>query len=113
MNENGFLQSLSRNSDVILAVAVISILVFMILPLPPFLLDILIAFNITFSVIILLISMYITSPLELSVFPGLLLIITLFRLSLNVASTRLILGDGYAGKIIFALGSSSASGFKP
>ncbi|CUS82925.1 FHIPEP family [Candidatus Kryptonium thompsonii] len=48
MNENGFLQSLSRNSDVILAVAVISILVFMILPLPPFLLDILIAFNITF-----------------------------------------------------------------
>ena len=70
MNENGFLQSLSRNSDVILAVAVISILVFMILPLPPFLLDILIAFNITFSVIILLISMYITSPLELSVFPG-------------------------------------------
>ncbi|CUS77543.1 flagellar biosynthesis protein FlhA [Candidatus Kryptonium thompsonii] len=110
MNENGFLQSLSRNSDVILAVAVISILVFMILPLPPFLLDILIAFNITFSVIILLISMYITSPLELSVFPGLLLIITLFRLSLNVASTRLILGDGYAGKIIFAFGSFVVKG---
>ncbi len=106
----GILQSLSRNTDVILAVTVISILVFMILPLPPFLLDILITFNITFSIIILLISMYITSPLELSVFPGLLLILTLFRLSLNVASTRLILADGYAGKIIFAFGSFVVKG---
>lgn len=110
MRENEFLRSLGRNTDVVLAVAVISILVFMILPLPPFLLDILIAFNITFSIVVLLISMYITSPLELSVFPGLLLILTLFRLSLNVASTRLILGDGYAGKIIFAFGSFVVKG---
>lgn len=104
------MKNLARNTDVLLAVAVISILVFMILPLPPFLLDILIAFNITFSIIVLLISMYITSPLELSVFPGLLLILTLFRLSLNVASTRLILADGYAGKIIFAFGSFVVKG---
>lgn len=104
------MKNLARNTDVLLAVAVISILVFMILPLPPFLLDILIAFNITFSIVVLLISMYITSPLELSVFPGLLLILTLFRLSLNVASTRLILADGYAGKIIFAFGSFVVKG---
>ncbi|CUU04053.1 flagellar biosynthesis protein FlhA [Candidatus Kryptobacter tengchongensis] len=111
MNQNsGFLQNLGRNTDILLAVVVISILVFMILPLPPFLLDILIAFNITFSILVLLISMYITSPLELSIFPGLLLILTLFRLSLNVASTRLILGDGYAGKIIFAFGSFVVKG---
>ncbi len=104
------MKNLTRNTDVLLAVAVISILVFMILPLPPFLLDILIAFNITFSIVVLLISMYITTPLELSVFPGLLLILTLFRLSLNVASTRLILADGYAGKIIFAFGSFVVKG---
>ncbi|MCS7229931.1 MAG: flagellar biosynthesis protein FlhA [Candidatus Kryptonium sp.] len=110
MKENEFLRVIGRNTDIVLAIAVISILVFMILPLPPFLLDILIAFNITFSIIVLLISMYITSPLELSVFPGLLLILTLFRLSLNVASTRLILGDGYAGKIIFAFGSFVVKG---
>ncbi len=107
---NGILQGLGKNTDVLLAVAVVSILVFMVLPLPPFLLDILIAFNITFSIVVLLISMYITSPLELSVFPGLLLILTLFRLSLNVASTRLILADGYAGKIIFAFGSFVVKG---
>jgi flagellar biosynthesis protein FlhA len=111
MNQgNGILNALGRNTDVLLAVAVVSILVFMILPLPPFLLDILIALNITLSIVVLLISMYITSPLELSVFPGLLLILTLFRLSLNVASTRLILGDGYAGKIIFAFGSFVVKG---
>lgn len=104
------MQGLGKNTDVLLAVAVVSILVFMVLPLPPFLLDILIAFNITFSIVVLLISMYITSPLELSVFPGLLLILTLFRLSLNVASTRLILADGYAGKIIFAFGSFVVKG---
>ena len=110
MPSGGLIKALSHNSDVLLAVALVSILVFMILPLPPFVLDILIALNITLSLVILLVSIYITSPLELSVFPGLLLIMTLFRLSLNVASTRLILGEGYAGKIIYAFGSFVVKG---
>jgi flagellar biosynthesis protein FlhA len=82
----------------------------MILPLPPMLLDVLLAFNITLAILILMVSMYINSPLELSVFPGLLLILTIFRLSLNVATTRLILGDGYAGEVVSAFGSFVVKG---
>ncbi|MBN1290287.1 MAG: flagellar biosynthesis protein FlhA [Candidatus Latescibacteria bacterium] len=92
-------------SDAILAVLVISILGVIILPVPPALLDILISFNIVFSIIILLVTMYITRPLELSVFPGLLLIATVFRLALNVASTRIILATATAGTVIPAFGT--------
>ncbi len=92
-------------SDVILAFLVIAILGVMIIPVPPPLIDILLSFNIVFSIIILLVTMYITRPLELSVFPGLLLITTVFRLALNVASTRLILGTGYAGEVINSFGT--------
>lgn len=104
------LRTLSANSDVLLAVAVIMILALMIIPLPPVILDILLAANITLAILILMVSMYITHPLELSVFPGLLLILTIFRLSLNVASTRLILGEGYAGEVINAFGSFVVKG---
>ncbi len=97
--------TLRSNGDVLLAVGVILILALMIIPLPPILLDILLALNITLAILILMVSLYITNPLELSVFPGLLLILTIFRLSLNVASTRLILGEGYAGDVINAFGS--------
>ena len=95
---------LLANSDVFLAMGVITILVIMIFPLPPAMMDLLLALNISISMLILMVSMYISQPLQFSVFPGLLLIVTLFRLSLNVASTRLILGQAYAGKIIVAFG---------
>ncbi len=88
---------------------VIMILAMMILPLPPFLLDILFTFNIALSMIVLLISLYTMKPLEFSVFPTVLLLTTLLRLSLNVASTRIVLLEGHtgpdaAGKVIEAFG---------
>jgi flagellar biosynthesis protein FlhA len=104
------LRILKNNSDILLAIAVIGILGLMIIPMPAILLDILLAANITLAILILMVSMYITNPLELSVFPGLLLILTIFRLSLNVASTRLILGDGYAGEVINSFGSFVVKG---
>lgn len=104
------LKILRNNGDVFLAVSVIFILALMIVPLPPIMLDVLLAANITVAILILMVSMYITNPLDLSVFPGLLLILTIFRLSLNVASTRLILGEGYAGEVINAFGSFVVKG---
>jgi flagellar biosynthesis protein FlhA len=101
---------LGANSDLALAGLVILILSLMIVPLPPFMLDVLISANITFSIVLLMVAMYITSPLELSAFPGLLLMLTLFRLSLNVASARLILSRGYAGEVIHAFGSFVVQG---
>ena len=90
-------------------VLVIAILAMMILPLPPFLLDMLFTFNIALSMIVLLISLYTLKPLEFSVFPTVLLMTTLLRLSLNVASTRIVLMEGHtgpdaAGKVIEAFG---------
>ncbi|MFA6540329.1 MAG: flagellar biosynthesis protein FlhA, partial [Bacteroidota bacterium] len=73
-------------------------------------LDIFLAANIAMAILILMVSMYITHPLEISVFPALLLILTIFRLSLNVASTRLILGEGYAGEVISSFGSFVVEG---
>ncbi len=99
-----------KNTDLALAGLVLLILSMMIVPLPPFLLDVLISANITFSIVLLMVAMYVTSPLELSAFPGLLLILTLFRLSLNVASARLILSQGYAGEVIHAFGSFVVQG---
>lgn len=101
---------LSKNSDLLLAGAVILILAMMIIPLPPIVLDLLLAANFGLAILILVVSMYIMHPLELSVFPGLLLILTIFRLSLNVASTRLILGEGYAGEVINSFGEFVVAG---
>lgn len=95
---------IKKNSDVIIAFGVIGIVLMIIIPLPPVLLDIFLAINISISVIIMLITMFTTSILQLSVFPTLLLVTTLLRLSLNISSTRLILGDGYAGDIIETFG---------
>ncbi|MCX7779286.1 MAG: flagellar biosynthesis protein FlhA [Negativicutes bacterium] len=92
------------------AVAVITIVVMMIIPLPPFLLDLFLAFNITFSLVIVMVAIYNVEPLDFSVFPSLLLMTTLFRLSLNVSSTRLILLDGYAGEVITAFGNFVVGG---
>ncbi|MFY9525779.1 MAG: flagellar biosynthesis protein FlhA, partial [Limnochordia bacterium] len=82
----------------------------MVLPLPAFLLDVLLAANISLSLLILLITMSIREPLEVAAFPSLLLIITLFRLSLNVSSTRLILLTGNPGRIIQAFGNFVVGG---
>jgi flagellar biosynthesis protein FlhA len=106
---------ITKNSDVSLAVAVVGILVFMVIPLPSMLLDLLISLNITLALIILLASMYTLRPLELSAFPSILLLVTLFRLSLNVASTRMILihgneGSMAAGKVIQAFGNFVVGG---
>ena len=101
---------LLAHGDVLFAVALISIVGIMVVPLPTFLLDILLSFNIAFSLVLLLASVYVTAPLELSVFPSLMLVVTLFRLSLNVASTRLILGQADAGEVISAFGSFVVKG---
>src|SRR5690554_3324819 len=104
------LERVSRFSDLYVVLAVVLIVIMMVLPLPTFLLDILLAANISLSLLILLITMNVSEPLDISVFPSLLLITTLFRLSLNVSSTRLILLTGDPGKIIKAFGSFVVGG---
>ena len=99
------LSAITKQSDIILAVGIIGVLVVMIIPLHTAILDVLIVVNITLALVVLLVSLYLNEPLEFSVFPGLILIMTLFRLSLNVASTRLILGETYAGNVIAAFGN--------
>ena len=95
----------AKNSDAMMAMSVVGVLLIMIIPLPPIMLDLLLTLNITLSLVILLVGMYILKPLEFSAFPSVLLLVTLFRLSLNIASTRIILLTGNqgvvaAGKII-------------
>ncbi|CAI3207879.1 Flagellar export protein component [Clostridium neonatale] len=102
--ELGKKMNIKDNFDVIVSIGVICIIVMMIVPLPEMVLDLLLAFNITISVVIILITMFTTNVLQLSVFPSLLLITTLFRLALNISSTRLILSEAKAGAIIDAFG---------
>jgi flagellar biosynthesis protein FlhA len=109
------LRGWEKSGTAILAVGVIGVLIIMIVPLPTFLLDLLLSFNITISIVILLMSMYVMRPLDLSVFPSILLTVTLLRLSLNVASTRLILlhgneGTAAAGQVIKAFGTFVVGG---
>ena len=95
----------------IISLFVVVIVLFLILPLPTFLLDVLIIVNISLSIVILLITMNISDALEFSIFPSLLLITTLFRLGLNVSSTRLILSNGgNAGQVIRAFGQLITQG---
>ncbi len=96
--------NIKNNFDVIVSIGVIGIVIMMIVPLPQFLMDLLLAMNITISIVIILITMFTTNVLQLSVFPTLLLVTTLFRLALNISSTRLILTEGKAGNIIEAFG---------
>ena len=104
------LDKILKYSDVIAAVAIITIVVMMIIPLPPFLLDLFLAFNITSGLIIVMVAIYNVEPLQFSVFPSLLLVTTLFRLALNVSSTRLILLEGYAGEVIMSFGNFVVGG---
>lgn len=102
--------NLKENLDVFVAIGVIGIVLMIIIPLPKGVLDVLLALNITLSVVIMLITMFTTNVLQLSVFPTLLLVTTLFRLALNISSTRLILTEADAGKIITAFGDFVVGG---
>ena len=102
--------NLKENLDVLVAFGVIGIVLMIIIPLPSIALDILLALNITLSIIVIMITMFTTSVLQLSVFPTLLLVVTLFRLGLNISSTRLILSKGDAGSIITAFGDFVVGG---
>lgn len=102
--------SLLKNNDMIMAVGLVIIIAMMIIPLPPMLLDILLTLNISLSVIILLVCLFIKEPLEYSSFPIILLIATIFRLGLNVSSTRLILLEGAAGEVINSFGQFVVGG---
>ena len=97
-------------SDIFLGVAAVVIIGLMIIPLPTVALDVLISVNIATALTILLVSMYITEPLQFSVFPSLLLIVTLFRLGLNVSATRLILLQANAGQVIESFGAFVVGG---
>src|SRR5665213_3555356 len=96
---------LFKNGDVLLVGALFVTILLMILPIHPFILDAFLAVSIALSLLILLAILYVKEPAEFTAFPTLLLFVTLFRLSLNIASTRLILLDGYAGHIIEAFGN--------
>lgn len=99
-----------KRLDIIVAFGILGIVLMIIIPLPTFLLDTLLAVNIGFSVLILLMTLLSTSTLELSIFPTILLVTTLFRLALNISSTRLILSQGTAGNVIEAFGSFVVGG---
>ncbi len=104
-----FLDRIGANRDLVLAIGVIAIISMLILPMPGWMLDFGLALSITFSVMILMTALFIEKPLQLSAFPTILLIATMLRLGLNLASTRLILGNGHegpqaAGGVIAAFG---------
>ena len=101
---------IQRYSDVLIAVAIVTIVIMMIIPLPTIVLDILICLNITIALLVVMSAIYNVEALDLSVFPSLLLITTLFRLALNISSTRLILLNGYAGEVITAFGNFVVGG---
>ena len=101
---------LSKYSDILVAIAIITIVIMMIIPLPTILLDLLLCLNITMALVIVMVTIYNVEPLDFSVFPSLLLVATLFRLALNVSSTRLILLEGYAGEVIMSFGNFVVGG---
>jgi flagellar biosynthesis protein FlhA len=101
---------LSGNKDLLLVVGVIGILLILFTPIPPTLLDLLIIVNFALALTILLLTFYVGRPVEFSTFPSLLLVVTLYRLALNVAATRLILTGADAGEVIGAIGSFAVQG---
>ena len=97
-------------SKIAVPLGVVGIIMLLVVPVPAALLDVLIAVSILLALVILLTTMFVKRPLDFSVFPSLLLVATLLRLGLNVASTRLVLGNGYAGEVIAAFGSIAVGG---
>lgn len=115
-NPSNPIGNLFRYSDIIVAASMLMIVIMMVIPMPALLLDLLLTFNLTLALLVMLVTMYTTEPLQFSVFPALLLIATLFRLALNVSSTRLILLQGSAGQLIatfgeFVMGGNPVVGF--
>ena len=109
-SESPGLRRLWGNSEVVLGIAVLLIVGMMIIPMPTPLLDLLLALNIALAVTILLVTLFAKKPLDFSIFPSILLIVTLYRLALNVSSTRLILLNGDAGAIIGSFGDFVVGG---
>ena len=107
---NALRQFCGRHTDVAVVLAVLGVLMVLFLPIPRAMLDFLILANFSFALLVLLLTFYMSRPVEFSTFPSLLLVATLFRLSLNVAATRLILAEGDAGKVIAAIGSYVVAG---
>ena len=101
---------LGRNTDIVMVLLIVGVLMILFTPIPAELLDFLILANFSFALLILLLTFYMAKPVEFSTFPSMLLIATLFRLSLNVAATRLILRDADAGKVIGAIGAYVVGG---
>src|SRR5678816_4041852 len=105
----------SKASHLLAPAAVLAVVLLMIVPLPPMLLDLLLSIDIGLAVVLLLTAIYVKSPVEFSVFPSLLLLLTMIRLSLNIASTRLVLlngqdGIGAAGNVIMSFGQFVVGG---
>ncbi len=105
-----FLQKVVRRNDLVLATLIVCIIFMMILPLPTWLIDALIASNMCLSAILLMVAMYLPNPLAFSSFPSVLLVTTLFRLAIGIATTRLILLNGDAGHIIYTFGNFVVGG---
>jgi len=99
-----------KSGDILLGLFIVGLIFLLIIPLPGAVLDILLVVNISIATIILMSALFSKEPLELSLFPTLLLITTLFRLGLNLSSTRMILADGYAGEVVQAFGQFVAGG---
>ncbi len=116
MAQSGVIKLMAqRPQEFLVAVGIVTILGVMVMPIPTVFLDLLLSFSITFALIVLMVAVFMLSPLEFSVFPSLLLIITLLRLSLNIASTRIILlngdrGSSAAGQVIESFGSFVVGG---
>ena len=104
------LASIARSSDLVLAFVVICIIMMLIFPVPPHVIDVLISINLTASISLLFVALYIQKAVQLSIFPSLLLLTTLYRLAVNICSTRQILLKANAGEIIFAFGNFVVGG---
>lgn len=102
--------NITRQRDLLVVLGVVGVLVVMIIPMPTILMDLLLSLNLCMALVILLVSMYNREPLAFSVFPSLLLTVTLFRLSLNVATTRLILSQAFAGRVVEVFGTFVTAG---
>ncbi len=103
-------RTLFSGSDLAVGAVLVGIIALIIVPLPPFILDILMTLNIAISLLIVLVAMYLKEPLEFAAFPSILLVITLLRLSLNIAASRLILLNAYAGQVVQAFGTFVVGG---
>lgn len=101
---------IAKNKELAVILGIVGIVIMMIIPIPLFMVDILLALMIAVALMVLIVSMYLENVLDFSVFPGLLLVLSLFRISLNIATTRMILSEGKAGDVITAFGEFVTAG---